>query len=114
RVNTMRTRTHSPIRFTEPLPRPPRFPSSPLPLRSRRDGGPNRVLESVLVAHGQRDVDRAQHREDEGLDDRHEGSEAVECDRYTELGEAREDLDDLMIRRHVREQADAERYRTKE
>src|SRR5881628_2093845 len=64
--------------------RPPALPSSPLILfRSRRDGG--RTLHSVVVTHGERDVDRAQHGEDEGLHEADECPEAVERDRDTDL-----------------------------
>src|SRR5439155_297311 len=87
---------------------PPALPSSPLILfRSRRDGGP--TLHSVIVTHGERDVDRAQHGENEGLHHADERSEAVERDRDANLREAGEDLHHLVVRHHVGEQPDAER-----
>src|SRR5256712_3062758 len=98
-----------PIRFIRLLFRPPALPSSPLILfRSRRDGG--RTLHSVVVTHGERDVDRAQHGEDEGLNDADECPEGVERNRDPDLREAGEDLDHLVVRRHVGEQADGERH----
>src|SRR5438128_11790620 len=76
---------------------PPALPSSPLILfRSRRDGGP--TLHSVIVTHGERDVDRAQHGEDEGLHHADERSEAVERDRDANLREAGEDLHHIVVR----------------
>src|SRR5206468_3208876 len=99
-----------PIRFIPALLfRPPALPSSPLILfRSRRDGG--RTLHSVVVTHGERDVDRAQHGEDEGLHHGDECPEAVERDRDADLREAGEDLHHLVVRHHVGEQPDAERH----
>src|SRR5438132_553975 len=99
-----------PIRFI-PAPsfRPPALPSSPLILfRSRRDDG--RTLHSVVVTDGERDVDRAQHGEDEGLHEADECPEGVECDRDPDLREAGEDLHHLVVCRHVGEQADGERH----
>src|SRR2546428_511134 len=74
-----------PIRFIPALLfRPPALPSSPLILfRSRRDG--DRTLHSVVVTHGERDVDRAQHGENEGLHHADERSEA-QTERDVEVG----------------------------
>src|SRR6266516_1389443 len=99
-----------PIRFIPPLLfRPPALPSSPLIFfRSRRDG--DRTLHSVVVTHGERDVDRAQHGENEGLHHADERSEGVEGNRDADLREAGEDLHHLVVRHHVGEQPDAERH----
>src|SRR5262245_34714201 len=68
----------------------------------------------VIVAHGERDVDRAEHREYERLDDGHERPQDVEDDRDPELGQLGEDLDHLVIGEHVRKESDAERDRPEE
>src|SRR5213592_1480145 len=85
----------SPFRSSYPLPLPP---------------GWRPTLHSVVVTHGERDVDRAQHGEDEGLHEADECPESVERDRDTDLREAGEDLHHLVVRRHVGEQADGERH----
>src|SRR5438445_12207086 len=63
---------------------PPALPSSPLILfRSRRDGAP--PLHSVIVTHGEREVDRTQPGENAGLHHADERSHAIERARDANL-----------------------------
>src|SRR5207249_7041535 len=87
--------------------RSPFLSSYPLPLPP--GWRPNPVL-SVVVTHGERDVDRAQHGENEGLHHADECPEGVERDRDPDLREAGEDRHHLVVRHHVGEQPDAERH----
>src|SRR5262245_44378732 len=93
------------------LPLPGRLLPFRTPLSSSPTGiGPGSKC-LVVVADAERDVDRAQHREHERLDDAHEGAQDVEQHRYPDLREAGEDAHDLVVGEHVGEQPDAERDR---
>src|SRR5262245_47017975 len=84
-----------------------RFPST-APLSSPPTGtDQNRML--MIVAHAERDVDRAQHREHECLHDADERAEQVEEHGDPDLRETGEDAHHLVVREHVGEETNAER-----
>src|SRR5262249_40792632 len=78
---------------------PLRRPSASLPRRlyPPLPPGDGRDQNLMLVCRGERDVDRAQHREHEGLHDGDECAEHVERHRNHEFREAREDAHDLVV-----------------
>src|SRR5262245_11872695 len=87
------------------LPRPPAcLPRRLYPSRPPRDGRDQNLM---LGCSGERDVDRAQHREHESLHDADERAEQVEQNRNQELREAGEDAHDLVVGEHVCEEPDA-------